>query len=640
MDIGVYEKVYKLAMKEYRNKTMHGEWPYLWVLDEILSHTEVLKEVDLGLVDIPLNQIMGTKTEGRTQAFAANFMPLLPSDSEFAYKWAQLYESHMEEGIHDPIKAYEFLNRFYVLEGNKRVSVLKAVDAITVPGNVIRVIPKRDDSEENAIYYEFLDFYDKTAINYIVFTQPGSYQKLLEKMEVETAEDYDEEKKEQFRSDYVKFVTAFKKKGGDKLHLSLADAFLLYLDLHEMKEIRNKSSDELQAEIGKTWSDFVYFPHKPEVKLIMDAGQEEKKAPLVKKLLSPGINSAPLKVAFIHAKTAATSSWTYGHDLGANHLEEAFNHRVEVTSYFEADTREKEMELFEQAVVDGNTVIFSTSAKLVGTSMKYALDHPKINILNCSLNTNAKYIRTYYGRMYEAEFLIGALAGIISGGKPLEYIADYPVYGTIAGINAFALGAKMVNPDIKVYLKWANINSERQEELLRGVDVSLVSGRYFIKPDSDSMKFGLYDPHAEGSDSLAMPVYDWGVYYEKTVASILNGTWKQESDGENESLNDWWGMSSGLIDVICSKTLPPGTVRLIKLLKSGICSGEFDPFAGMRYTKDGTHYIKVTERMTSEQIMTMDWLADNVVGFIPVMDELSDDAKSLVEIQGVDKVKD
>ncbi|MBQ4463469.1 MAG: BMP family ABC transporter substrate-binding protein, partial [Eubacterium sp.] len=122
MDIGVYEKVYKLAMKEYRNKTMHGEWPYLWVLDEILSHTEVLKEVDLGLVDIPLNQIMGTKTEGRTQAFAANFMPLLPSDSEFAYKWAQLYESHMEEAIHDPIKAYEFLNRFYVLEGNKRVS--------------------------------------------------------------------------------------------------------------------------------------------------------------------------------------------------------------------------------------------------------------------------------------------------------------------------------------------------------------------------------------------------------------------------------------------------------------------------------------------------------------------------------------
>ena len=640
MDMNAYERVYKLAMKDYRNKTMHGEWPYLWVLDEILSHTEVLKEEYLGLVDIPLNQIMGTKTEGRTQAFASNFMPLLPSDSEFAYKWAQLYESHMEEGIHDPIKAYEFMNKFYILEGNKRVSVLKAVDAITVPGTVTRIIPKKDDSEENAIYYEFLDFYEKTSINYIDFTKLGSYPALLEKMGVETAEDFTEEKKEQFQSDYVKFVTSFLKKGGDKLKPTLADAFLLYLELHDLEDMKHKTADEVQDELGKIWNDFVYFPNKPEVKLIMDAGQEDKRTSLVKKILPPVLNVAPLKVAFIHSKTAATSSWTYGHDLGANHLEEAFNHRVEVTSYFEADTREKEMELFEQAVVDGNTVIFSTSARLVGTSMKYALDHPKIKILNCSLNTNSRYIRTYYGRMYEAEFLIGALAGIISGGKPLEYIADYPVYGTIAGINAYALGAKMVNPDIKVYLKWAHLHSDRQDELLRDVDVALVSGRYFIRPNSDSGRFGLYDPHSEEADSLAMPVYDWGVYYEKTISSILNGTWKQEADGENESLNDWWGMSSGLIDVICSKTLPPGTVRLIKLLKSGICSGEFDPFAGMRYTKDGTHYIKVTDRLTSEQIMTMDWLADNVVGFIPVMDELSEDARTMVEVQGVDKVKD
>ena len=71
MDIGVYEKVYKLAMKEYRNKTMHGEWPYLWVLDEILSHTEVLKEVDLGLVDIPLNQIKIHATDIDKQILAA-----------------------------------------------------------------------------------------------------------------------------------------------------------------------------------------------------------------------------------------------------------------------------------------------------------------------------------------------------------------------------------------------------------------------------------------------------------------------------------------------------------------------------------------------------------------------------------------
>ena len=138
-----------------------------------------------------------------------------------------------------------------------------------------------------------------------------------------------------------------------------------------------------------------------------------------------------------------------------------------------------------------------------------------------------------------------------------------------------------------------------------------------------------------------MAVWDWGVYYEKTVQKILAGTWKQEVGGDkNETINDWWGMSSGMIDVIFSKKLPPDTVRLINLLKKGICQGEFDPFAGMRYTKDGTHYVKVTDKLTSEQIITMDWLAENVIGFIPTMEELSDYAKSIVEVQGVSKVKE
>jgi basic membrane lipoprotein Med (substrate-binding protein (PBP1-ABC) superfamily) len=130
-----------------------------------------------------------------------------------------------------------------------------------------------------------------------------------------------------------------------------------------------------------------------------------------------------------------------------------------------------------------------------------------------------------------------------------------------------------VNPDIKVYVKWAHLHSDRQDDLLRDVHPSLISGRDFIRPGSKSGKFGLYNPHDENEQEpeiLAMPVWDWGVFYEKTVTNIINGAWKQEGDSDkNETLNDWWGMSSGMIDVICSKKLPPDTVRLINLLKKG-----------------------------------------------------------------------
>lgn len=40
----------------------------------------------------------------------------------------------------------------------------------------------------------------------------------------------------------------------------------------------------------------------------------------------------------------------------------------------------------------------------------------------------------------------------------IGYLADYPIYGTIANINAFAMGAKMINPRAMIHLEWSRIN--------------------------------------------------------------------------------------------------------------------------------------------------------------------------------------
>ena len=90
-----YKKARKSAQKDYRTRILKGEYQYLQVLDDIVSFTDVAAERDLGLVEIPLDQVIGTKTAGRTRAFAGNFMPLLPEDSEFAVKWSHLLDSHM-----------------------------------------------------------------------------------------------------------------------------------------------------------------------------------------------------------------------------------------------------------------------------------------------------------------------------------------------------------------------------------------------------------------------------------------------------------------------------------------------------------------------------------------------------------------
>ena len=132
-----YRKALRLGQKEFRSSVLKGTYPYLQALDEILEHTAVEYTEPLGVVNIPLASIVGTKTAGRKTAFAGNFMPLLDEDTEFAQKWNALCDAHLSVGIRDPIKAYEYMNKFYVEEGNKRVSVMKYYEAMSIPGSIM-----------------------------------------------------------------------------------------------------------------------------------------------------------------------------------------------------------------------------------------------------------------------------------------------------------------------------------------------------------------------------------------------------------------------------------------------------------------------------------------------------------------------
>ena len=172
-----YSKACRLGKKDYQARMMRGEKPTLAVLDDIMPDSRYY-EVPLGLVQVPIDRIVGTKTMGRSSSFAGNFMPILNDGSEFAAKWIRLSDSQKEEGIRDPIKAYEYMNYFYVEEGNKRVSVMKYFGAVSIPGKVTRIVPPRTDEKENKIYYEFMDFYQASSVNYIWFSQEGSFTTL------------------------------------------------------------------------------------------------------------------------------------------------------------------------------------------------------------------------------------------------------------------------------------------------------------------------------------------------------------------------------------------------------------------------------------------------------------------------------
>ncbi len=633
MSMEDYEKALKLGQKKYREQASSGNYPYLPVLDDLLAQTDIETRTKLGTIDIPLDLIVGTSTEGRTTAFASNFMPLLEEKSEFATKWSQLVDALIEEGQRDPVIAYEFLGRYYIVEGNKRVSVSKYLGSVSVYGTVTRLVPKRSDDPEIKLYYEYLEFYEVSKINYVWFSREGSYRRLMSILDNCTNTPWTQDEQALFRSSWLAFNREFSALGGGQLACTPADAMLIYIELFDYASLLEDTPATIRNNMTKIWDEFVLVNKDESVALLMVPNEETPKKSIFSKLLP----SSPehLRVAFIHNKTAETSAWTYGHELGRAHLDQVFGDTIETCCIDNIEPGDA-YDAIEQAIANGYNVIFTTTPEFVNDSLKSAIAHPEIRVLNCSLNIPHRYIRTYYGRMYEAKFLSGVMAGALTRNNKIGYIADYPIYGMTANINAFALGAKMVNPDAKVYLEWSTLKDSDPYEKFRKEDIVIISDKEMINPSSHSREFGLYAEKNNVKTNLAMPIWHWGVFYERIIRSILNGAWKLDDETDDlQALNYWWGMSAGVIDLIDSDKIPAGLEQLMNILKASICNNTFVPFTGPLYNQEQELMCEAQQIMEPEDVIVMDWLVDNVVGTIPTLDELVKDARKVAVHYGI-----
>ena len=598
------------------------------VLDEILEPDAAENCVNVGLVEIPVHRIVGTKTAGRVAAFSPSFRPLMKADTEFAAKWINLCAAHLgDEGIQSPIECFEYLGDFYVQEGNKRVSVLRHFGAQRIAANVKRIRPAQTDTPRIKAYNEFLEFYKLTGLYDVQFTTPGSYGKLLSAVELPTDQIWTEEERRRFRAYFHYFKEALAAAGSEKLPPE--DALLMWLEVHTFRELGTLSAAELKKTVQQLWPNLLAVS-TPEP--VVKTEPPEEKNVLVKFL--KGVDY--LNVAFIHKNNAQTSHWTQAHEGGRKYLEEALGETVSTMTYFDANTPERAAELIDLAVEEGADVVFTTAPQLIAPCMKGSVKYPKVRFLNCSVHQPYASVRTYYSRIYEGKFITGAIAGAMCKDGRIGYVGSYPTHGVTASINAFALGAQMTNPEAKVELRWACVPGNPTWEMLQE-GIRVISNRDTPADDGQLFEYGTYLANENGHlIPLASPWWMWGQFYENVARSILKGNWEDEPAGQ--IVNLWWGMNSGVIDVALSSDLPEGVRTLAEMLKTGIRNGTIDPFARKIIDQQGNLRNDGSRSFAPMELLKMDWLCHNVVGGFPAYEELLPDAKTMVDLMGLQKV--
>lgn len=341
---------------------------------------------------------------------------------------------------------------------------------------------------------------------------------------------------------------------------------------------------------------------------------------------SKKIAKEDIKVGVLHISDPADGSgYSYTHDLGIQGMQKnlGLSSKQIVRKINIADSDEKATKKAIQECVDeGCNIIFTTSWGYMKATAEMAEKYPNIYFAHgTGYMSNGKNFVNYFGRIYQARYLSGIVAGMKTTSNKIGYVAamDTQSSEVTGGIDAFAIGVESVNSNAKIYVKvtnsWYDPVKEKQyaKDLVKlGCDV-LTQHCDTAYPQTVAQDNGVYgigynsDMRKEAPNAcLTSVVWNWSAYYTATVQSLIDGTW----DGSNY----YGGMNEGLVQItdladFCAK----GTQEKVDLAKEKLIAGKCNVFDGVLETNTGKKIGKKGETLDDATITGgIDWYYKNI----------------------------
>lgn len=311
------------------------------------------------------------------------------------------------------------------------------------------------------------------------------------------------------------------------------------------------------------------------------------------------ISKDDMKVGVLYISDPSEGSgYSYTHDLGIQGMQENLglnSDQIERKIVDDGDAAATE-EAIKECINDGCRIIFTTSWGYMETTSEMAEQYPDVYFSHgTGYLSNGKNFNNYFGRIYQARYLSGIVAGMNTKSNKIGYVAaqDSSNSEVTGGIDAFAIGVESVNPDAKIYVvvtnSWYDADKEKaaSEQLLdMGCDV-MAQHCDTAYPQTLAQDRGVYgigynsDMSKETPNScLTSVIWNWSAYYTSAVKSVMNGTW----DGSNY----YGGMAEGLVGITnLAGFAADGTQEKVDKATAAILSGENNVFDGVLETNTG-----------------------------------------------------
>ncbi|MDH5638779.1 MAG: BMP family ABC transporter substrate-binding protein, partial [Nitrospinota bacterium] len=245
---------------------------------------------------------------------------------------------------------------------------------------------------------------------------------------------------------------------------------------------------------------------------------------------------------------------------------------------------------------------------------------PDTIFMHCSGYKRAKNVGLYFGRMYQARYLTGLVAGATTRTGIVGYVAAYPLPEVIRGINAFTLGVLEANPKAKVHVRWVMSWHDSEKEtnsanelmdlkadvLAQHLDSPAVQiaaqkrGAYSIGYNQDMSAFA-------PKTHLTAAIWRWEVIYKYTIGQAMAGKWKNE--------NIWWGLKTGVVDIAAfGPAVSEKTRDTVALRKQQIINSHHAVFEGPVVDQEGAERIGPGTKAADKDLAKMNWFVEGVIG--------------------------
>ena len=331
-----------------------------------------------------------------------------------------------------------------------------------------------------------------------------------------------------------------------------------------------------------------------------------------------------LTIGYIYPAPVADVGWAKQLDLGREAVEATYGDRVKSVVVDSVPEGPDAARVMNQMLSDGAKFLMLGSFGYMNDGIKLGRQNPDLAMIHASGFKQTDNFGTFTARNYEGFYLGGMAAAMMTESNVIGLVGAFAIPELVAEVNAIALAARSINPEVEVKVVWINtwFDPPKAQEAARALISQGADVLFSLHQDTPSVVTvaeaeGVYVVNT-GSDMsahaptklLASVTNDWTDYFVREVGKKLDGSFK----GADER----GGLASGMVKVLAwSGDLSEEQVAQIKAKEAAFIDGSDHAFTGPIVDQDGKERVAAGATLPDPEIFGMNWLVDTVDGVIP-----------------------